>query len=251
MSMDKRLKDKRALVTGASRGIGRGIAEKFSEEGAYVGINYNSSKKEAEEVLDHVNEYSDGVLLQGDIAREEDCKRIVDEFTKKFGGLDILVNNAGIYKRKNIEEASVEDFDETMGVNIRGAYMLCKFSVEHLKESPSGRIINMSSQLAFSGSDHGTSYVISKTAMIGLTRALALELGPKDITVNGIAPGTIDTDIISSYSEKKRKDRAESIPIKRIGKPEDIADSAVFLASEEGSYVNGEILGVNGGSTIH
>ncbi|MEF8835095.1 MAG: SDR family oxidoreductase, partial [Candidatus Thermoplasmatota archaeon] len=128
---------------------------------------------------------------------------------------------------------------------------LGKFSLPHLKRSNSGSIINMSSQLAFSGSDHGTSYVVSKSALLGLTRALALELGPEGITVSGIAPGTIDTDIIAGYSEEKRKKRAESIPIKRIGKPEDIADVALFLASEEGDYVHGDVVGVNGGSTIH
>lgn len=249
--MEKKLEGKKALVTGASRGIGRAIAEKLADEGAIVGINYHSSDDKAKEVLDYVDEQSRGLLLKGNIANRDDCERMIDEFTEKFCGLDILVNNAGIYKRKDVEEASIEDFDQTMDVNVRGAFILSKLSLKYLENSESGRIINMASQLAFSGSDHGTSYVVSKAAMVGLTRALALELGPKGITVNGIAPGTIDTDIIARYSEEKRKRRAESIPLKRIGKPEDIADAAVFLASEEGEYINGEVIGVNGGSTIH
>ncbi len=249
--MNGRLEGKKAVITGASRGIGSAIAEKFAEEGAKVGVNYHSSDEKAEEVLDHINEISEGILLKGDVAKKDDCQQIIEKFTERYGGLDILVNNAGIYKRKSLEEASIEDFDQTMDVNVRGAFMLCKFSLEHLKAADQGRIINMSSQLAYSGSDHGTSYVVSKAALVGLTRALALELGPEGITVNGIAPGTIDTDIISSYSEEKRKQRAESIPVKRIGVPEDIADAALFLASEEGDYVNGEVIGVNGGSTIH
>ncbi len=249
--MKGRLEGKKAVVTGASRGIGRAIAEKMAEEGTAIGINYHSSDERAEKVLSNVEEHSEGMLLKADVSKEEECRKIVSDFVEEHGGLDILVNNAGIYKRKSIEEALVEDFDETMAVNVRAPFMLSKFSLEYLKESESGRIINMSSQLAFKGSDHGTSYVVSKSAILGLTRSLALELGPEGITVNGIAPGTIDTDIIASYSEEKRKRRAESIPVKRLGQPEDIADAAVFLASDEGSYVNGEVIGVNGGSSIH
>jgi len=249
--MEELLKGKKAIITGASRGIGEGIAKKFAEEGAVVGINYHHSDEKANEVLKYVDDVSEGVLLKGDVSKEEDAKRIIHDFVEKFGGLDILVNNAGIYIRKDIEASDIEDYDRTMKVNVRGAFMLSKFALEHLKSSKAGRIINLSSQLAFRGSTHGTAYVTSKAAMIGLTRALALELGPQGITVNAIAPGTIDTDIIGSYSKEKRKQRAEKIPVKRIGQPEDIANAALYLASDMGSYVNGEIIGVNGGSALH
>ncbi|MFW5953572.1 MAG: SDR family NAD(P)-dependent oxidoreductase, partial [Candidatus Natronoplasma sp.] len=155
--MGNRLEGKKALVTGASRGIGRAIAEKFSEEKAIVGINYNSSDEKAQHVLKCVERNSEGMLLKGDVSQKEECRQIISNFVKEHRGIDILINNAGIYKRKNIEEATIEEFDETMGVNVRGPFMLCKFSLAHLKKSDSGRIINMSSQLAFSGSDHGTS----------------------------------------------------------------------------------------------
>ncbi len=248
----KRLKGKKALITGASRGIGEAIAKKFAEEGAEIGINYHSSDKKAEEVLDSVNKYSKGILLKGDVSDKNDCKRIISDFVKKFDGLDILVNNAGILKKKNLEESNVDTFDQTMGVNVRGPFMLSKFALSYLKESESGRIINMSSHWAFRASDQATAYVVSKTALIGLTRALALELGPKGITVNGIAPGTIETDMITDrYSEEEKRERSEEIPLGRLGKPEDIANTVLFLASEEGSYVNGEVIGVNGGLTIH
>ncbi|MFO7991048.1 MAG: 3-oxoacyl-ACP reductase family protein [Thermoplasmata archaeon] len=249
--MIRRLEGKKAIVTGASRGIGKGIAVKFAKEGAIVGINFHESKEEAEETLAMVNKHSDGMLLKGDVSAQDDAKRVVCEFYDRYKGIDILVNNAGIYKRNDLESTSMDDYDMTMRVNVRGAFMLSKFSLPYLKESDRGKIINISSQLAFKGSTHGTAYVTSKAALIGLTRALALELGPEGITVNAIAPGTIDTDIISSYSEEKREIRAANIPIGRIGTPEDIANAAVFLASDMGSYVNGEIMGVNGGSALH
>ena len=249
--MKGKLEGKKAIVTGASRGIGRGIAEKFAEEDAIVGINYYKSEEEAHEVLEYVTSKSDGILLQGDVSDEKDCENMIDRFLEKFESIDILVNNAGIYYRKDLEESEIEDYDKTMDVNVRGPFILSKLCLSYLKDSQAGRIINLSSQLAFRGSTHGTAYVTSKAALVGLTRALALELGPEGITVNGIAPGTIDTDIIGDYSEEKRKQRAEKIPVKRIGKPEDIAEAAVFLASDLGSYVNGDILGVNGGSALH
>ncbi len=245
------LKGRRALISGASRGIGRGIAIKFAEHGALVGINYHSSPGEAEKVLSEVEKHSQGILLEGDISVEGDAEGIVSKFVETYGGMDILVNNAGIYIRKDLEDSSVDDFDRTMGVNVRGAFLLSKYALPHLKRSENGRIINLSSQLAFKGSTHGTAYVTSKTALVGFTRALALELAPHGITVNAIAPGTIDTDIIAGYTEEQRKQRAESIPIKRIGTPEEIADAALFLASDMGSYVVGEVIGVNGGSALH
>lgn len=247
-----RLDDKKALITGSSRGIGRAIAKKFAEEGAKVGLNYHSSDEKAREVLDYVNDHSGGLLLKGDVSEKSDCERIVREFVDEYDGLDILVNNAGILKLKNLENSTIETFDRTIDVNVRGPFMMSKYSLEHLKDSNSGRIINMSSHWAFRGSDQATSYVVSKTALIGLTRALALELGPKGITVNGIAPGTIETDMVSDrYSKEEKEARIKEIPVRRLGKPEDIADTALFLASDEGDYVNGEIIGVNGGITIH
>jgi len=246
------LEGKKALVTGSSRGIGRAIAERFAEEGAKVGINYQSRDEKASEVLNSIEDHSEGILLKGDVSDKDDCKCMVEELVDEFGGLDILVNNAGIYRVKNLKKSSIQDFDRTMGVNVKGPFMLSKYSLKYLEDSGYGRIINMSSHWAFRGSDRGTSYVTSKTALLGLTRALALELGPKDITVNGIAPGTIDTDMIAPrYSEEKRKNRVQTIPVRRLGKPEDIADAALFLASEESGYINGEVIGVNGGATIH
>ncbi len=249
--MSHRLEGKKAIVTGASRGIGRGIAEKFAEEGAIVGVNYHKSEEKAEEVLKKVKRESEGMLLEGDVSKENEVEEMIEDFVSEFRGIDILVNNAGVYIRKDLEETEIEEYDKTMAVNTRGPFMLRKYCLQHLKDSRAGKIINITSQLAFRGSTHGTAYVTSKTALIGLTRALALELGPEGITVNALAPGTIDTDIIAGYSEEKRKKRAEKIPVKRIGQPEDIANAAVFLASEEGSYVTGDIMGVNGGSALH
>ncbi len=249
--MARVLEGRRVIVTGASRGIGRAIAMKFAQKGAVIGLNYIHNDQDAQQVLKGIKEYSDGMLLKGDVSVESDAKRIVCEFAEKFDGLDILINNAGIYIRKDIENSTVEDYDRTMDVNVRGPFQLSKFSLQYLKESDHARIINLSSQLAFKGSTHGTAYVTSKAALIGLTRALALELGSHGITVNAIAPGTIDTDIIGDYTEEKKKVRASNIPVGRLGQPVDIAYAALYLASDMGSYVNGEILGVNGGSALH
>ncbi len=249
--MTRVLEGRKVIVTGASRGIGKAIAIKFAQKGAVVGINYFQSDEQAKRVLSVVNEHSEGKLLKGDVAVESDARRVVCEFAEKYDGLDVLINNAGIYIRKDLEKSTVEDYDRTMDVNVRGPFLLSKFALPYLKESDHARIINLSSQLAFKGSTHGTAYVTSKAALIGLTRALALELGPHGITVNAIAPGTIETDIIGDYTEEKKKVRAANIPVDRLGQPVDIAYAALYLASDMGSYVNGEILGVNGGSALH
>jgi len=239
------LKGKKALVTGASRGIGRAIAIKFAENGATVGINYFKSEEKAKEVLDIVNEHSNGILLRGDVGSYKEAKKVVEDFIKFAGGIDVLVNNAGIYKRKRFEEMSEEQWDETIRVNLKGAFNICKHAIPYMKEG--GKIIFISSQLAFKGSSHGADYATSKSGMLGLMRSLAIELAARKINVNAIAPGTIDTDIIADYTKEERREREKQIPLKRIGKPEDVANVALFLASELSNYVTGEVILVTGG----
>ncbi len=244
------LKQKTALITGASRGIGRGIALKFAENNAFVGINYVSNDKKAEETLNAVkNKGGEGILLKGDISNPGDVENIVDKLVDKQKKIDILVNNAGIYFRNSFDEIPENIWEKVIKTNLSSCYYLTKKVLPFIK--PGGRIIFISSQLAFKGSSHGSDYATTKAGMLGLMRSLALELASKNILVNAVAPGTVDTDIIGHYTEDMRKKRIEKIPLRRLGIPGDIADACLFLASDMSSYITGETINVNGGLYIH
>jgi len=243
------LEGKTALVTGASRGIGRAIAIKFAEHGAFVGINYFKSREKAEKVLDEVKKYSDGMILKADVSDDMEVKKMVEIFVEKAEKIDILVNNAGIYHRSLFLHIKPEQWDEIMNVNLKGCYNVCRHSIPYMKEG--GRIVFMSSQLAFKGSTHGADYAASKAGILGFMRSLALELADRKINVNAVAPGTIDTDIIASYTPEQREKRAMEVPLKRIGMPEDVANACLFLASGLSDYITGETIHVNGGLYIH
>jgi 3-oxoacyl-[acyl-carrier protein] reductase len=244
------LKGKTALITGASRGIGRGITQKFAEYGAYVGINYHSYEKGAKETLKLVqNSGGDGLLLKGDVSKLEDVEKIVNTFIDKTGQIDILVNNAGIYERNYFEELSIDKWNKVLSINLTGCFNLCKQAILHMKEG--SKIIFISSQLALKGSTHGADYATSKAGILGLARSLALELADRKINVNSVAPGTIDTDIIANYTEEMKKQRIKEIPLKRLGTAEDVANTCLFLASDLSNYITGEIIDVNGGLYIH
>jgi len=243
------LSGKNALITGASRGIGKAIAIKFAENGAFVGINYNRSEDKAKEVLKIVkSKGGEGILLKGDVSSPKDCKKIVDDFVGEKESVDVLVLNAGIYERGGFLEIDEKRWERVISTNLSSCYYILKFAIPHMKEG--GSIIFISSQLAFKGSRHGADYAASKAGMLGLMRSLALELAPK-IRVNAVAPGTIDTDIISSYTQEMREKRISEIPLRRLGKPEDVANVCLFLASDLSSYITGEVINVNGGLYIH
>ena len=243
------LSGKNALITGASRGIGKAIAIKFAENGAFVGINYNRSEDKAKEVLKIVkSKGGEGILLKGDVSSPKDCKKIVDDFVGERESIDVLVLNAGIYERGGFLEIDEKRWERVISTNLSSCYYILKFAIPHMKEG--GSIIFISSQLAFKGSRHGADYAASKAGMLGLMRSLALELAPK-IRVNAVAPGTIDTDIISSYTQEMREKRISEIPLRRLGKPEDVANVCLFLASDLSSYITGEVINVNGGLYIH
>ncbi len=242
------LHGKNAIVTGASRGIGRAIAIKFAENGAFVGINYIKNDEMASNTLKIVKSYSDGILLKGDVGDSKEAKEIVDNFIGVAKRIDILVNNAGIYKRKKIFELDEEQWDETLRINLKSCYNMCKNALTYMHEG--GKIIFISSQLALKGSSHGADYAASKSGMLGFMRSLALELASRKINVNAIAPGTIDTDLILGYSKKEREERIKEIPLGRIGKPEDVANVCLFLASNLADYITGETINVNGGLYI-
>lgn len=244
------LKGKTALITGASRGIGKGIALKFSENNAFIGINYVSNDEKAEETLETVkNNGGEGLLLKGDISKPSDVEKIVNILVEKQGQIDILVHNAGIYFRNSLEKIPEDTWEKVIRTNLSSCYYLTKKVLPFMK--PGGRIIFISSQLAFKGSSHGSDYATTKAGMLGLMRSLALELADKNILVNAVAPGTVDTDIIGHYTEDMRQKRASEAPLKRLGLPEDIANACLFLSSDMSSYITGETINVNGGLYIH
>jgi len=244
------LKNKTALITGASRGIGKSIATKFAENGCFVGINYVFNDKKAEKTLKKIKDNGgNGILLKGDVSNLKDCKKCVSKLINKRKNIDVLVNNAGIYFRNSFETLDEKTWREVLSVNLDGSYYMTKESLPYMKKG--SRIIFISSQLAFRGSSHGSDYATSKAGQLGLMRSLALELANKKICVNAVAPGTIDTDIISDYSEKQKEKRINEIPLKRLGKTEDIANACLFLASNMSDYITGETINVNGGLYIH
>ena len=244
------LKNKTAYITGASRGIGRSVALCFAEHGAYVGINYLSQKKLAQETLEQIKDMGgNGILLKGDVSEMKDIEDNVQTLVKKRGGIDVLVNNAGIYKRTTFNNITKDKWRRTLSVNLTGCYNCCKQVIPYMISN--SRIIFISSQLAFKGTNHGADYATSKAALLGLMRSLALELANKNILVNAVAPGTIDTDIIADYTLEMRKHRSDEIPLHRLGTPNDIANCCLFLASDLASYITGETIHVNGGLYIH
>lgn len=245
------LEGKTALITGASSGIGQGIAKRFAEEGARVVINYIGSSDGAETTLGMVREAgSDGVIAQADVTRLEELDGLVDAGYEHFGGLDILVNNAGMEKKAPFAEVTEEDYDKVLAVNLKGPFFLTQYFVRRLlEEKKSGRVINISSvheEMAF---PNFTSYCMSKGGMRMMTRNLAVELGPVGITINNIAPGAIETPINTSLLNDKPKLEAllGNIPLHRLGKVEDVAAMAAFLGSDGAGYVTGATFVVDGG----
>ncbi len=238
---------KNVIVTGASRGIGRAIAIELAKRGYRVGINYNKSEKEARELANIINEkYGEAHPYRADVSSYQEIKNMVDSFYNDFGEIYGLVANAGIYIRKIMREMSIEDWKRTIDVNLNGAFYLVKASLPYISH---GSIVFIASQLAFKGSESSVAYGASKAGILGLMRSLALQLAP-DIRVNAVAPGTIDTNMISTYTPKQRREREEKIPLKRIGKPNEVAKVVAFLLSEDSSYITGATIDVNGGLYI-
>ena len=247
-----RLQGKSALVTGASRGIGRSIAKLFAEEGGKVAINYNKSEEEAKSLAEEIKKQGGEVLLErADVSKADQVRKMVRGTVETFGRIDILVNNAGILKQATFLDTTEEIWDITMKINLKGAYLCSKEVAPIMLNQKKGKIINVSSVsgLADRTALWNTPYTVSKAGMIGLTRSLAVNLGPH-INVNAICPGFTDTDIVSSLPPDRRRIVIEESLLKRIGKPEEIASAALFLASDESDLITGEILTVSGGRAM-
>ncbi|MFZ2664032.1 MAG: 3-oxoacyl-ACP reductase family protein [Patescibacteria group bacterium] len=241
-----KLQNKVALITGSSRGIGKAIALEFAKEGAKVVVNYNKSQKEADKIVSEIeNLGSEAIALKADVSNENDIKQMVEQTVKKFGKIDILVNNAGIVFDIPFMEKTVEQWRKTLDTNLIGVFLCCKYAIPHIPEG--GRIINISSTNGLGTvSTDSMDYDASKAGVIAITKSLAKELAPK-ILVNSIAPGWVDTDINKYLPEDYVKSEMAQIGVKRFGKPEEIAKMAVFLASDDSSYVAGTTIVVDGG----
>lgn len=253
--LEQRLSGKVALVTGSSRGIGRAIALRLAQEGADVAINYSRDEVAAKEVLAQVEAYGRrGIIIKANLASVSETRAMVDETVERFERLNILVNNAGIEKKSPFWEVTEKDYDDVLGVNLKAVFFATQAMVQHLRRvKQPGRIINISSiheDLPFPGF---ASYCASKGGIRMLTRNLAVELGPMGITINAIAPGAIATPINANLLNNPAQLDAliGQIPLGRLGKPEDVAGLAAFLASDDASYVTGATYFVDGGLTWH
>ncbi|HZG16186.1 MAG TPA: SDR family oxidoreductase [Candidatus Bathyarchaeia archaeon] len=245
--MGTRLSGKVALVTGASRGIGRKIAEELARNGARVVINYASSPEKAEEVVAAIKSNGgEAVAIQADISKVSEVEKLFQETLQAFGKIDILVNNAGIMVTKTIEGITEEDFDKLFAINVKGTYFACQQAAKHLERN--GRIINFSTSVAGQMFPGYSVYAGTKGAVEQFTRQLAKELGSKGITINAIAPGPINTELFTVGKTPEQIAAVGSAnAFGRLGEPEDIANVLLFLASEESQWITGQTIRVNGG----
>lgn len=245
------LSGKTALVTGASRGIGRAVSVALARAGAYVAINYRSNEEAATETLAQVRAAGgDGELLAFDVADADRVEACVRDLTQRRGGLDVLVNNAGIAVDQLLLRIKPDDLTRTWHTNLNGAIWCAKAAIRPMMRKKSGRIINVSSVVGETGNPGQTAYSASKAALIGLTKTLAREYASRGITVNVVAPGYIETDMTADLPEEAKQKIVEQTPVGRVGKPEEIAAAVLYLASDEASYVTGQVLRVNGGMYV-
>ena len=245
------LKNKIALITGAGRGIGRAIAIALAKEGAEVVINYNGSEERAKEVKQTIEENGGKAsIYKCNVSDFVACEAMIKDIVKEYGHLDILVNNAGITKDGLIMKMKEEDFDSVLNVNLKGTFNTILHSARQMLKQRSGKIINISSVSGILGNVGQANYAASKAGVIGLTKTMARELGSRGITVNAIAPGFVDTEMTEVLSEEIRENACKQIILGRFGKPEDIANTAVFLASDKADYITGQVISVDGGMNV-
>jgi 3-oxoacyl-[acyl-carrier protein] reductase len=245
------LEDKVAIVTGSSRGIGSTIAKEFALRGASVVVNYFHSSEAADEVVaEIVSSGGQAKAFQADVSKFTEAKNLIQFAIDSFGGLHILVNNAGITRDKLIMMMSEEDWDIVQETNLKSTFNCSKSAVRHMMRKRYGRIINITSIAGQMGNPGQTNYSASKAGQIGFTKALAREVGTRNITVNAIAAGYVETDIWKGVPEEAKEAILSMVPLGRKGEPQEIADAAAFLASDQAAYITGQVLGVDGGITM-
>ena len=245
------LDGKVALVTGASRGIGRAIALKLAAEGAKVAINYAGNTAKAEEVKAEIEKNGgEAILVQADVADSAAVETMVNTVVEKFGQIDILVNNAGITRDGLLMRMKDEDFDAVINTNLKGVFYCTKLVSKLMMKKRSGRIINMASVVGLMGNAGQTNYAAAKAGVIGFSKSVAKELAARGITVNMVAPGFIDTDMTAAMTDKAKEMTLTGIPLNRMGTPEDVANAVAFLVSDNASYITGQVINVDGGMVM-
>ncbi|MFT8315901.1 MAG: 3-oxoacyl-[acyl-carrier-protein] reductase [Clostridium sp.] len=245
------LKGKTAIVTGASRGIGRAIALRLADMGANLVLNYRSSIQSTEDIIKEIEEKGvKAIAVQADISRFEEAEKLVKAAVDTFTSIDILVNNAGITKDGLLLRMKEEDFDSVINVNLKGAFNTIKHVSGIMLKQRSGKIINISSVVGITGNVGQLNYAAAKAGILGLTKSAARELGSRGITVNAVAPGFIQTDMTEVLSDKVKENVKGTIPLKTLGTPEDVANLVGFLATDMASYITGQVINVDGGMVM-
>ena len=245
------LKGKCAIVTGAAKGIGKAIALKLASLGANIVLNYRSSEEKAIETENEIKALGVEVLrVKGDISNISDVENLINTAKENFVKIDIMVNNAGITKDTLILRMKEEDFDSVINVNLKGVFNCLKTITPVMVKQREGKIINLSSVVGLSGNAGQVNYAASKAGVIGMTKSLAKEVGARGITVNAVAPGFIETDMTEVLGDKFKEEAKKAIPLKRLGKPEDVANVVAFLASEDANYITGQVIQVDGGMVM-
>ena len=240
-----------AVVTGGSRGIGRAVCVALAKQGCNVIVNYCHGETNAQETVALCKaEGVEAVAVQADVSTAEGCKTLFDAAVSAFGRVDVLVNNAGITRDNLILRMTEADFDAVLNANLKGAFLCCKEAARRMVRQRYGRIINLSSVVALRGNAGQTNYAASKAGIIGLTKSLARELASRNVTVNAVAPGFIETDMTATLPEAVRAEMAKGIPAGRAGQPEDVATAVAFFAAEQSSYLTGQVLCADGGMAM-
>lgn len=240
-----------AVVTGASKGIGKQIAIELAKEGNFVIVNYNGSKDKAEQVVEEIRgNGGEAEAVQCDVSQYEACENFFKEVISKYKRIDVLINNAGITKDNLIMKMKEEEFDSVIQTNLKGTFHCMKAVARQMLKQKSGRIINLSSVAGIAGNVGQANYAASKAGVIGMTKSVAKELASRGITVNVVAPGFIQTDMTDVLSEAVKENAITNIPLQRFGKPEDIAYTVAFLASDKASYITGQVISVDGGMVM-
>ncbi|WP_188454423.1 3-oxoacyl-[acyl-carrier-protein] reductase [Virgibacillus oceani] len=245
------LQGKNAIVTGASRGIGRAIALELAKQGANVAVNYAGSETKAQAVVEEIEQLGvKAFKVQADVANESSVKDMVKQVINEFGSLDILVNNAGITRDNLLMRMKEEEFDQVINTNLKGVFVCTKAVTRHMMKQRNGKIVNVASIVGVSGNPGQANYVAAKAGVIGLTKSTAKELATRNIYVNAVAPGFISTDMTDELTDEQREGMLSMIPLEKLGDPEDVAKVVRFLASDDSNYITGQTIHVDGGMVM-